>query len=275
MTTGRRRSAPLTRGGLIVVRLHRHRLPSKKSYNARWQWCGPIPRNGLHFEADGAQRLQHGGWFNKSKPVNLGVTSIQTPHQPEAGDGAGQQSRSRLQVGLYQHRPIGPRRKRSMWLARPRTLGRRDVEQQHPAWHKRLVHSSKQIGSRRVIVRRVEDVVENLADRSNGHAPRQVGGHERSNLERRLWCPRSRECHHRLGHIDAHDVISSLNQRARQNTATATEIYHRAVLTLSTGELIDQSPGGLAGHNSVAGVVNIGQVLAICVRNWHGCPYAV
>ena len=79
-TTGRRRSAPLTRGGLIVVRRHRHRLPSKKSYNARWQWGGPIPRNGLHFEADGAQRLQHGGWFNKSKPVNLGVTSIQTPN---------------------------------------------------------------------------------------------------------------------------------------------------------------------------------------------------
>ena len=203
--------------------------------------------------------------------MNLNITPIQNADLPEARDVAGQDACPRLNGRLDEDGPIQAHCLRATRFARPRPVGSSDVKEKDSARHQRLIRPSEQIRQSGLTVRRVERIVDDLANRRDGHTRREVGRDKRADAELRTWHPLASQRDHRLRDVDAHDLISGLDENAREDAAAAAEIDHCAIRVPARGQLADEPLGRVAGHCSVALVVNVSKIFAICVHGEHRC----
>lgn len=102
----------------------------------------------------------------------------------------------------------------------PRSRRLQDVDEKHPARSERTAHASEEAGD----VADVEQVIDPLAQQSDGFALRKSDLHHRTAGESRLGHALARQPDHSWGDIEPVDVVSAPHEFVRLASGTAGEV---------------------------------------------------
>ena len=112
-----------------------------------------------------------------------------------------------------------------------RHLARREhVEDEDAARDELVVNAPEKAAQSQLLVLRVEDVVEDLADGRDCFTGWDLDLEQRSKLELGLGHPVARELDHSLGDVDSEDPVAGVYELSRPQTTTATEVDYEAVV---------------------------------------------
>jgi hypothetical protein len=117
-----------------------------------------------------------------------------------------------------------------------------------------------------VLVLRVEEIVEYLADGRDGIAGWNILLEQRSNPELGLGHLFARELDHGLGDVDPQDLVARVYELARPQTATAAEVDNEAIVYPVTVQDLQYARRRSEGELGVADVVDVREVLTVPPR---------
>src|SRR5262245_12781034 len=196
------------------------------------------------------------------------VAAVQLADLAKRGDAARQQSPAAVLLEVYHHcpaialvaQPPGP------GLGNTSRLGH--IQDQHPARHQRLLDSAQKrcLGLGGVVAG--EQVVEDLADGGHADAWRQFGRPQRPHPKLGPGHTTPSQLDHRRRLVDPQHLVARPGDALRQETAAAAEVDHQPALP--GRQRLKQYLRGVAGHVAVAGIVDVGQVVAVVVGHDQG-----
>src|SRR5215212_491943 len=202
-------------------------------------------------------------WIVQPHAVHLFVPPVVLPHLPETHDPTLHRTPTNVLLTLGEHGPVFPHAETPR-LDTPRHLARtKHVEDEDAAGGERLINVQEKAAKPPFLVLRVEKVVEDLTDRRNRGARRDLDLEERAHPELGLGRPAAGELDHRLGDVYAEDAVSGVQELARPQTATATEVDDKSIAYPVTVEDLQYARRRFQGELGVTDVVDVRDILPV------------
>src|SRR5215210_218732 len=227
------------------VAVRSHRLDSKAS---PFEFCGQ-PRRVVQPHA-----------------MDLFVPPVELSYLPKTHDPALHRTPLDVLLQLGEYCPVLPHAEISRLGVRRHLARAQHVEDEDATGDERVMNTPERATQPPVLVLRVEEVVEDLADRRDRGARRDLDLEERPHPELGLWHPFARELDHGLGDVDPEDAVAHVYELPRPQAATATQVDNKTVANPVSVQDLQYAWRRSQGELSMADVMYVRDVLTVPPR---------